>query len=405
MGQNYKHIFIGCGGAGVNTISLIKKKIYDSQTSTVSKSKLAAMNEKYRFLFFDTDQRDIDKYNKLYRDTFENGMVPFINPQTDLISLSKGNPHAIYVEAKNNPTPMINQRILEACTDELAAKIPDQPLKFGAGAFRMKSRLSFARSLSEFQQKLQAAIEDLNSVKNTGGAENTIFYWVVCSTNGGTGSGIINDILYYVNMQHQRSIGDGDPHLVLTMYMPKFYIDKNSTEEKYSINAFAVFKEIEGIKAMSNDADKCKIFHRLALLKDYNLINTDARYDPFYYLIPIDCQTDNGTNIGDALYPNTAKLLYYVHEGEGGEALHSDVDNYMHDLYNLRPKGFLVPMGYIALRKPTAQFDQYMAARLEQDVLQYGIVNEEKAPKVVPKDVESFYDSLFGTNPDISFLY
>ena len=404
MGQNYKHIFIGCGGAGVNTISLIKKKIYDSQTSTVSKSKLAAMNEKYRFLFFDTDQRDIDKYNKLYRDTFENGMVPFINPQTDLISLSKGNPHAIYVEAKNNPTPMINQRILEACTDELAAKIPDQPLKFGAGAFRMKSRLSFARSLSEFQQKLQAAIEDLNSVKNTGGAENTIFYWVVCSTNGGTGSGIINDILYYVNMQHQRSIGDGDPHLVLTMYMPKYYIDKNSTEEKYSINAFAVFKEIEGIKAMSNDADKCKIFHRLALLKDYNLINTDARYDPFYYLIPIDCQTDNGTNIGDALYPNTAKLLYYVHEGEGGEALHSDVDNYMHDLYNLRPKGFLVPMGYIALRKPTAQFDQYMAARLEQDVLQYGIVNEEKAPKVVSKDVENFYDSLFGTTPDISFL-
>ena len=404
MGQNYKHIFIGCGGAGVNTISLIKKKVYDSQNSTASKSKLAAMNEKYRFLFFDTDQRDIDKYNRMYRDTFENGMVPFINPQTDLISLSKGNPHAIYVEAKNNPTPMINQRILEACSDELAAKIPDQPLKFGAGAFRMKSRLSFARSLSEFQQKLQAAIEDLNSVKNTGGAENTIFYWVVCSTNGGTGSGIINDILYYVNMQHQRSIGDGDPHLVLTMFMPKFYIDKNSTEEKYSINAFAVFKEIEAIKAMSNDADKCKIFHRLALLKDYNLINTDARYDPFYYLIPIDCQTDNGTNIGDALYPNTAKLLYYVHEGEGGEALHSDVDNYMHDLYNLRPKGFLVPMGYIALRKPTAQFDQYMNARLEQDLLQYGVVNEEKAPKIVPQEIEKYCDSLFGTSPDISFL-
>ena len=404
MGQNYKHIFIGCGGAGVNTISLIKKRIYDSQKSTASKSKLAAMNEKYRFLFFDTDQRDIDKYNKEYRDTFENGMVPFINPQTDLISLSKGNPHAIYVEAKNNPTPMINQRILEACTDDLAAKIPDQPLKFGAGAFRMKSRLSFARSLSEFQQKLQAAIEDLNSVKNTGGAENTIFYWVVCSTNGGTGSGIINDILYYVNMQHQRSIGDGDPHLVLTMYMPKYYIDKNSTEEKYSINAFAVFKEIEGIKAMSNDADKCKIFHRLALLKDYNLIDTDARYDPFYYLIPIDCQTDNGTNIGDSLYPNTATLLYYIHEGEGGEALHSDVDNYMHDLYNLRPKGFLVPMGYIALRKPTVQFDQYMNARLEQDLLQFGLVNEVKAPKVEEKDVKKYFESLFGAESGISFL-
>ncbi len=407
MGQNYKHIFIGCGGAGVNTVSIIKKKIYDSQKSTASKSKLDSMNEKYRFLFFDTDQRDIDSYNKKYRETFENGMIPFINPQTDLISLSKGNPHAIFVEAKNNPTPMINQRILEACTDDLAAKIPDQPLKFGAGAFRMKSRLSFARSLSDFQQKLQAAIEDLNSVKNTGGGENTIFYWVVCSTNGGTGSGIINDVLYYVNMQHQRSIGDGDPHLVLTMYMPKFYIDKNSTEDKYSINAFAVFKEIEGIKAMSNDAEKCKIFHRLALLKDYNLINTDARYDPFYYLIPVDCQTDNGTNIGSAMYPNTAEMLFHIHEGEGGEALHSDVDNYMHDLYNLRPKGFLVPMGYIALRKPTAQFEQYMSARLGQDLLQYGIVNQSltDGKKIDSKVVKEFFDEQFGAkNNSIDFL-
>jgi len=400
MGQNYKHIFIGLGGAGVNTVSLIKKKIYDKTTPKGTRSRLDTMNEKYRFLFFDTDQRDIDKYNRMYRDTFENGIIPFINPQTDLISLSKGNPHAIYEEAKANPTPMINQRILECCSEDVAAKIPDQPLKFGAGAFRMKSRLSFARSLSEFQQKLQAAIEDLNSVKNTGGAENTIFYWVVCSTNGGTGSGIINDVLYYVNMQHKRSIGDGDPHLVLTMYMPKFYIDKNSTEEKYSLNAFAVFKEIEGIKAMSNDPKRNTVFHRLALLKDYNLIKSDERYDPFYYLIPIDCQTDNGTNIGDSLYPNTAEMLYYVHEGEGGEALHSDVDNYMHDLYNARPNGFLVPMGYIALRKPVKEFEDYVRIRLEQDLLVYGICNDDlrgvdndDKPEIKAKE---FYQDLFG---------
>ena len=64
---------------------------------------------------------------------------------------------------------MINQRIREACTDELASMIPDQPLALGAGAFRMKSRISFARSMSEFQQKLQAHIEDLNNVKVNGG--------------------------------------------------------------------------------------------------------------------------------------------------------------------------------------------------------------------------------------------
>lgn len=400
MAQNYKHIFIGLGGAGVNTVAFIKKKVYDKTKAAGSRSRLTVMNEKYRFLFFDTDQRDIDRHNRNNRDTFENGIVPFINPATDLISLAKGNPHAIYEEAKANDKPLINKRILEACSEDVAAKIPDQPLKFGAGAFRMKSRLSFARSLSEFQQKLQAAIEDLNSVKNTGGEENTIFYWVVCSTNGGTGSGIINDVLYYVNMQHKRSIGDGDPHLVLTMYMPKFYIDKNSTEEKYSLNAFAVFKEIEGIKAMSNDPKRNKVFHRLAFLKDYNLINSDERYDPFYYLIPIDCQTDNGTNIGDAMYPNTAEMLYYVHEGEGGMALHSDVDNYMHDLYNLRPKGFLVPMGYIALRKPEKEFEDYVNLRLEQDLLEYGLANDDmrgvQADEKPEEKAVAFYRDLFG---------
>lgn len=375
--MSQKHIFIGLGGAGVNTVSQIKYKIYQKQqTGSGKKSRLDAMNETYRFLFIDTDARDLESYNKKYADTFENGRVKFIDPQTDLVSLSKGNPQQIYNEAAANPTPLINQRILEACSPELAARIPDQPLKFGAGAFRMKSRISFARSLSEFQQKLQAHIEALNSVKNTGGDENTIFYWVVCSTNGGTGSGIINDVLYYVNMQHKRSIGDGDPHLVLTQYMPKFYIDKNSTEEKYSLNAFAVFTEIEAFKALSMDEKRNKVFHRLAFSKDYNLINSEVRYDPFYYLIPIDCQTDNGTNIGDGMYSNTAEMLYYIHDGNGGSALHSDVDNYMHDLYNERPKGFLVPMGYIALRKPEEDFRNYMSARLRFDMLTYGLYNK-----------------------------
>lgn len=373
-----KHIFIGIGGAGVSTVSKIKQKLYMNRFSAAgSKSRADQMNEKYRFLFIDTDPRDINKANEENRTIYESGRVPFINPQTELVSLSQGNAHAIYEEAKQFPNSMINQRILEACTDELAAKIPDQPLALGAGAFRMKSRISFARSMSEFQQKLQAHIEDLNNVKLTGGEETRIMYWLVSSGIGGTGSGILNDVLYYINMQHQRSIGDGDPHLVFTMYMPKFYIDKNSTEEKYSANAFALMSEIEAFKAMSQDPKRNTLYHRLALVKDYNLINSSNRYDPFYYMIPIDCQTDKGANIGSAMYNNTAELLYRIHEGNGGDALHSDVDNYMHDLYLQRPKGFLVPMGYIALRKPEAEFEQYVEARFKRDLIVTGLRNAD----------------------------
>lgn len=383
-----KHIFIGIGGAGVSTVSLIKQKVYERYQENGSKTRADQMNEKYRFLFIDTDPRDCNKANEKNREIYEGGRVPFINPQTELVSLAQGNAHAIYEEAKQFPSSMVNQRILEACTEELAAMIPDQPLALGAGAFRMKSRISFARSMSEFQQKLQAHIEDLNSVKLTGGDDTRIMYWLVSSGIGGTGSGIVNDVLYYINMQHQRSIGDGDPHLVFTMYMPKYYIDKNSTEEKYSANAFALMSEIEAIKAMSMDPKRNTLYHRLAFIKDYNLINSQQRYDPFYYMIPIDCQTDKGANIGSAMYSNTAEMLFYIHEGNGGDALHSDVDNYMHDLYFQRPKGFLVPMGYIALRKPEAEFTQYVEARIKRDVLKYGLRNED-SNKVDDKDTSS----------------
>lgn len=398
-----KHIFIGIGGAGVSTVSLIKQKVYERIQETGSKSRADQLNEKYRFLFIDTDPRDVNKANERNREIYEHGRVPFINPQTELVSLAQGNAHAIYEEARQFPSSMVNQRILEACTDELAAMIPDQPLALGAGAFRMKSRISFARSMSEFQQKLQAHIEDLNSVKLTGGDETRIMYWLVSSGIGGTGSGIINDVLYYINMQHQRSIGDGDPHLVLTMYMPKFYIDKNSTEEKYSANAFALMTEIEAIKAMSMDNKRNTLYHRLAIIKDYNLINSENRYDPFYYMIPIDCQTDKGANIGSAMYSNTAEMLFYIHEGDGGDALHSDVDNYMHDLYFQRPKGFLVPMGYIALRKPEGEFTQYLEARIKRDVLVYGLRNEGVS-KVDDKDTSAtsplgkLYNEAFQTS-------
>lgn len=157
---NEKHIFIGLGGSGCQTVSQIKEKVYANnyRNQTTNKSRVEAMNETYRFLFIDTDQRDIDSANNNNRKSFEDGRIPFINPQSDLINLGQANPQAIYYEAEKKQDTLINKRILEACSPELAVKMPDQPLSFGAGAFRIKSRIAFAHSLTDFQTKLQAAI-------------------------------------------------------------------------------------------------------------------------------------------------------------------------------------------------------------------------------------------------------
>lgn len=394
---NEKHIFIGIGGSGCQTVSQIKEKVYEKRfkEATAAKSRLQQMNDSYRFLFLDTDQRDIDEANKRNRETFEKGKVPFISPQTDLINLGRANPQAIYYEAKSDPKTLINKRILEGCSKELAAKIPDQPLAFGAGAFRMKSRIAFAHSLTDFQSKLQAAISGLNDVKTVGGEDCIIYYWVVGSTLGGTGSGILNDVLYHVNQIHHQVVGNGDPQLVLTLYMPKVYIDSNATEEKYALNAFGVFTELEAFKEMSYDLERCTVMHRLAFQNDYNLIDSNKRYCPFYYLIPVDIQTDKGTSLGTThtMYRNTAEMLYHLHNGKAGATFRSDIDNYMNDIMERNHKDFLVPMGYVSLQKPEEQFRNYMHYRFKRDLLRDWLLNEGHA--IEESKVEALKTELF----------
>lgn len=397
---NEKHIFIGLGGSGCQTVSQIKEKVYANKyrNQTASKSRIEAMNESYRFLFIDTDQRDVDTANNNNRKSFEDGKIPFINPQADLVNLGQANPQAIYYEAEKKQDTLINKRILEACSPELAVKMPDQPLSFGAGAFRIKSRIAFAHSLTDFQTKLQAAISSLNDVKNVGGANCTIFYWVVCSTNGGTGSGIVNDVLYHINQIHKQVVGDGDPQLILTMYMPKIYIDCNASEDKYALNAYAVFKEIGAFKEMSLSPSQNTVMHRMAFINDYNLINSNRRYCPFYYLIPIDIQTDKGTALGSTsvMYRNTAEMLYILHDGAGGNAFRSDIDNYMNDIMERDHENFLVPMGYVQLHKPTVQFDSYFRSRFERDILRTWLINaDDKANQIPDNAVEGLFKTMF----------
>ena len=66
------------------------------------------------------------------------------------------------------------------------------------------------------------------------------------------------------------------------MYMPKVYIDSNATEEKYALNAFGVFTELQAFKSMSFNKSQNIVMHRLAFQNDYSLINSNKRYCPFY---------------------------------------------------------------------------------------------------------------------------
>jgi hypothetical protein len=182
------------------------------------------------------------------------------------------------------------------------------------------------------------------------------------------------------------------------MYMPKVYIDSNATEEKYAVNPFGVFQEVETFKAMSFDSKQNTVMHRLAFQNDYSLINSDKRYCPFYYLIPIDIQTDKGTSLGTTrtMYSNTAEMLYHLHNGKAGATFRSDIDNYMNDIMERNHKDFLVPMGYVSLQKPIEFFNKYIRARFRRDVLCTWLLAEDgKGAKVDPEQLNDLESILF----------
>lgn len=371
-----KHIFIGLGGSGVNTVSILKYKVYERMKGTEMKTRLQVMNETYRFLFVDTDSRDIDDANTKYRNLYEGGRINFIN-DTELLNLGDINPYISYHDAVSHPELKINRRITEACPREAAEKMENRDLSFGAGAFRMKSRIAFGRKEKDFVDKLRTAINELNQ-DEIDNEKNVIHYWVVASCNGGTGSGTLLDVLYLVNMLHRTHIDKGNPKVGLLLYMPRIYMNINADNAKYPPNTYAMFKEIEAFQKWAKETPKNLLFHRMAMVDDFTLFDETMAYRPFEFCIPVDFHTENNCNMGDInkMYSNTAELLFYIHSGKGASGFKSFLDNY-EDGEMANSNGaecFLIPMGYMAMRKPNEQFENYLALRVKYEMLRYGII-------------------------------
>lgn len=389
-----KHIFIGLGGSGVNTVSLIKYKVYERTKATEMKSRLQVMNDTYRFIFVDTDSRDIENKNKEYRNLYEGGKVDFIN-KVELLNLGDINPYISYQEAKIYPELRVNRRIMEACPDMVAESMDNRDLSFGAGALRHKSRIAFGRKIGDFVDKLQTAINELNQ-DEIDSEKNVIHYWVVASSNGGTGSGTVQDVLYYVNMLHRTHVDKGNPKVGLVLYMPRIYMNLNAENEKYPRNAYSVFKEIEAFQKWSKEADKNTIFHRMAMVDDYTLFDETLPYRPFEFCIPIDYHTERNSNMGtiEKMYSNTAELMFYIHSGKGAGGFKSFLDNYEDGEVANPSDCFLVPMGYMALRKPDEQFENYVALRVKYEMLRYGILG---SPVETTDEKKKIMKSVFDT--------
>ena len=390
-----KHIFIGLGGSGVNTVSLLKYKVYERTKGTEMKTRLQVMNDTYRFIFVDTDSRDVANANAKYRNLYEDGKIDFINSD-ELLDLGNINPYISYHEAQNYPEMRINRRIIEACPDMVAESMENRDLSFGAGALRLKSRIAFARKKRDFVDKLKTAIDQLNPVSDNTD-KNVIHYWVVSSCNGGTGSGSVVDVLYLVNMLHRTFIDKGNPRVGLILYMPRAFMNANPGNDRYPRNAYAVFNELEAFQKWNKDKEKNRLFHRMAVIDEHELFDETMGFRPFEFCIPVDFHTENNNNMGDIskMYSNTAEMLFYIHSGAGASGFKSFLDNNEDGELINRPECFLIPMGYMAMRKPDEQFENYISLRVKYEMLRYGIIGSSiESSDVRKKLMRTLFDNV-----------
>ncbi|WP_287621381.1 tubulin-like doman-containing protein [Parabacteroides sp.] len=412
-----RNIFIGLGGSGVNTIAALKYKLYANISETNSFDKL---DEDYKFLFCDTDQADINKNNEFYKSKYEQGRVPLIDPENELVNLGEVNPSSVYqiiVKKRETERTDIDNTVLEALSMEAAKGLRGNPLSEGAGAFRLNSRIAFARKADEFKRKLSTKINQLMNVRGALNDRVQLRYWVVTGSNGGTGSGIFMDVLYLINMLHKTFRKGEEPKVTLIMYMPRFYIEANGNDHKYLGNAPAVFHEMDGFKTLSLRGDERdrQMTHQM-LFRPQNLtLEGSEVFKPFLSVIPIDVQTERGNSLlsPSVMYANTAEMLYFIHQSRGQDteasSFKSDADNAVEDAVLIDPLRYLMPMGYVSLRKPEDEFDNYIYHRLRVDLLSHGLLAPYPERKPLAVEIDKLYrtivESVVFESPDDSLTF
>jgi hypothetical protein len=378
-----KSIFIGLGGSGVDTLAKIKYKIYKSIKSPQGDKRPhhEIIKDDHRFLFIDTDMRDVNSNNSFYAGLYGNNQVPLINDD-EFIDIGAFNPKAIIehvIRDRSNP------KLLEAVNTTVYNKMATEPLRNGAGAFRLQGRTAFEKKGMAFHDAVLHAIDDMMRLANNN--RNLDFnFWVVCSSCGGTGSSILIDVLYMLTKAYKNLFPGNDPKIKLVLYMPKFYIKANANNSNYPLNAHALFTELDLLVADRFDGQSdTSIMHRLNLLSEEASLK--GQFKPFSYCIPVDFYTESNNFRDKAeMFQNTAEMIFYLYKGEGGLTLVSRLIDGMTQIFTTdNYLNYLIPSGYRALKKPEKEFTDYIEKRFIFELINYGLLGK-KLSEVFPNE-------------------
>lgn len=382
-------VFIGIGGTGVITVAHLKAKILRHYGGDLEK-----MYIDNHFIFLDTDETTFKEINQdqTLNQIFGKSNVPI--DRKEFINLGETKPFQIYNTAKTSEDAN-SQRLLEWIIDPDTKgnyTIPNTQLQAGAGAARIAGRTSVYKNWDTIITKVKAGINKMTGYENAGKTdkekleESKPSIWVFGSSNGGTGSSAILDVLYIVDRVFQKKFNN-DPYLRLILYMPKPFMAKNEENLNYPLNAFSTFWELNAFRydAMNeNDGKKFQYFSCKPNEDGWETIT--GKWNVYSYMLAIDAETDKNRPINlDDLFINTAEMCFYMHISTAGDTMVSRLDNNIKNtklinsprtdrLTDFKWTSSLIAAGYKAICKPDDLLIEYIKTRFLFDFYEYGLL-------------------------------
>ena len=361
-----KSYFIGLGGCGLQTVAEIYKR-FGRQLG----------EDEYLYTYVDTDHNTHDEINKDH---------VVIRPE-DFLNLGQANPYRIYHEdAKSRQPEKVRMRewAIPQSTNVFDGKnvlvYPDQPLNDGAQAQRVIGRFGMFRGYDMLRNEINSKLNRFNEHTPDADGKRDVDVWVFASSCGGTGSSMILDVLYLVN-RLAAPITDGNANVKLVLYMPQPYINRNRGMINHSLNAYACMWEINAF----DNARRQDLFQYFSVVPPINFKEKD-NFPLFRYMIPVDCETDNNTQIPvETIYPTIAEMIYYLNVGQGQSTLRSHLSNDTPKLYeniqkretvnNIQWSTPMIAYGYRAIKKANDELRKYMRLRGNYELLRYGMLD------------------------------
>ena len=263
-----KTLFIGLGGNGVKAVSTINKKL-KSYYSFLKQNNNLIVNPNLSIADIETDEF-------LFIDTEYNAIVNQVEDINNDAIILRTTSLAVWNSQEAIPKDPSSLRFF-SWFDQNKAKLNNESLEKGAGAIRMYGRMGLFSYKNRFEQLLHNKLNNLHTRAGVGKDYtdlNTRIY-IFSGTSGGTGSGMLFDVLMSVYCIARNINLAADPEIITVLFGPQQTLTIENNPKiitKKLRNAAAFFRELDAIIKFKNSPN--------AIVENYRSFNEFISWVP-----------------------------------------------------------------------------------------------------------------------------